>query len=486
MSSPSLTRQTRREPTRGAACARVLAVLLPVILAMNGVAQADVNETRANATPGAGTEIQASDPARVTGVVRPEVTPEDVNRALASTIFFLPRETIKLLFLASGVTSGLIRDEQVVPRVGELFSPKPGDMSLFPSLLFDTRRRVSIGGQMITSGEASGTRLSAGFGGVYDLVGEARMRFNFGRAHPFVLSLEGLADTRSHLQFLGLGEEPNTDPRNRFRRGDSTHNALYSESRSRFIIGLGYRAAQNVEVLLSSSLTRSLVNDPPDHDPDALTRIFQTGTVIGGPRCNEALTDAYCPIETHIAYSELALRLDTRRSVAMPSSGFLVEGYGGLASGTGDAPTRFGRAGARAAAFLPIVRETTIVSPRLILDGLGSLANYEVPFTALVTQPDFRNLDNRVDRLSLIASIDYRWSIIRYIGARFFVDVATVAPDFKSIFRAGPRPAVGLEMDLYSASTELAQFVLSLSKEGPVAFMSIGVPSMFGDRQHRN
>jgi hypothetical protein len=252
------------------------------------------------------------------------------------------------------------------------------------------------------------------------------------------------------------------------------------------IVGLGYRAAQNVEVLLSTSVTRSQVNDPPDHDPAALTRIFETGTVVGAPRCDEAFANAYCPVETHILYSELAVRLDTRKSVAMPSPGLLVESYGGLASGMGDAPTRFARAGARAAAFVPIVRETTIVSPRLILDGLGSVGGYEVPFTALVTQPDFRNLDNRVDRLSLIASIDYRWSIIRYIGARLFVDVATVAPDLSSLFHAGPRPAVGLEMDLYSASTELAQFVLSFSKEGPVAFMSIGVPSMFGDRQHRN
>jgi hypothetical protein len=95
-------------------------------------------------------------------------------------------------------------------------------------------------------------------------------------------------------------------------------------------------------------------------------------------------------------------------------------------------------------------------------------------------------MDNRIDRMSLGASVDYRWSIIRYIGARIFVDAATVAPDLGALFKTGPRPAVGLEMDLYSTSTELAQFVLSMSQEGPVAYMAIGVPSMFGDRQHRH
>jgi hypothetical protein len=200
-----------------------------------------------------------------------------------------------------------------------------------------------------------------------------------------VLSLEGLADTRSHLDFLGLGQNPDADPRNAFRPGAPTHTALYSESRSRLITGLGFRPAQNLEVLLSTSITRSKVDDPPEHDPAALTRVFQPGTVVGAPRCNEYFTSAYCPVETDIIYSELSLRFDTRRSVSMPSSGLLVEGYGGLGSSAGDVPTRFARTGARAAAFLPLVRATTILSPRIILDGLSSVGTYAVPFTALVT-----------------------------------------------------------------------------------------------------
>jgi hypothetical protein len=110
----------------------------------------------------------------------------------------------------------------------------------------------------------------------------------------------------------------------------------------------------------------------------------------------------------------------------------------------------------------------------------------EPPFTALVSQPDFRGLDNRVDRLSIVASFDYRFSIMRYLGARLFVDFAVVGPDIGAAVDADKRVAGGFGVDVFSRSTELLQFMASFSSEGARAFLTFGIPTLFGDRQHRH
>ena len=233
------------------------------------------------------------------------------------------------------------------------------------------------------------------------------------------------------------------------------------------------RVAKDLEIFASSSFTRSLVEDPPDGGPRAISRVFAPGSVVGAPG------------ESRVVYSELALRLDTRPTLGRPSSGALIEGYGGVGTGVGADPTRFFRVGGRGALYLPIERRANILSPKLVIDGMITPEGVPVPFTHLVAQPEFRGFDTRRDNLSIVASLDYRWAMIRYAGARLFVDVATVAPSFQSIFDAPPRFAVGFGVDLYGASTELGQFALAVSPEGARVLFTFGVPTSFGDRQHR-
>lgn len=445
------------------------------------------------ASPGAARAdppVTAIDPARVSGIEQPAVHEGDALRTLGSGLFFLPREMVRLMFLAGGVTAGLVRDEQVVPRVGELLSPSPGNISVIPSLFLDTRRRASAGAQVIASGQESGTRLSFGFGGIHDLLGEARARFGFGKPLPIVLSVDVLADSRSTLDYLGVGQEPDKDARNVFRKDAIARSAVYYETRMRGIASVGARIATDWEVFVSTSLLKSRVDDTPGGGPMTISRVFAPGTVMGAPvlssTCPTAKSGVACFAESRIVYSELALRLDTRISPARPSAGVLVEGYGGIAHGIGGDPTHFYRTGGRAALFVSILRPTNILSPRILLDGMVVPAGApEPPFTALVSQPDFRGLDTRRDRVSLVASVDYRFTVVRYLGARLFVDVASVGPDVGAMLDAPKRVAGGFGIDVFSKSTELAQLIVSFSGEGARAYLTFGVPSLFGDRQHR-
>ena len=177
---------------------------------------------------------------------------------------------------------------------------------------------------------------------------------------------------------------------------------------------------------------------------------------------------------------------DTRASKSRPSPGVLLETYGGVGAGVAGDPTRFFRVGGRAAGFISILRRTNILSPQLVLDGTAKPDSAPaLPFTQLVGQPDFRGFDSRVDHISWVASLDYRWSMVRYLGPRLFVDVAEVGPDLGSAFKARPRVAAGFGLDLFSDSTEIAQAMMSFSGEGVRVLLSFGVPTQFGDRQHR-
>jgi hypothetical protein len=145
---------------------------------------------------------------------------------------------------------------------------------------------------------------------------------------------------------------------------------------------------------------------------------------------------------TRIVYSEIALRIDSRVSRNGVNTGLLVGGYQGLGAGLVDDPTRFGRAGFRLAGFLPFIRRTTILSPKIVVDGLAPIDpsaqttpdgmarvdSLGVPFQELVGQPTFRGFDNRRDFVSTVASLDYRWYLSRFVAARLFVDFAKVSP----------------------------------------------------------
>jgi hypothetical protein len=164
----------------------------------------------------------------------------------------------------------------------------------------------------------------------------------------------------------------------------------------------------------------------------------------------------------------------------------LVEGYGGAALGVAGDPARFFRVGGRAAGFFSIVRRSNILSLKIVVDGdVVPEGAAPLPFTQLLGQPDFRGMDTRIDHVSVVYSLDYRWSMLPWLGPRIFVDAAQIGPALGATFRVPPRVAAGLGFDLFSDSTELAQSLIAFSNEGVHVLFTFGIPTQFGDRQHR-
>ena len=87
--------------------------------------------------------------------------------------------------------------------------------------------------------------------------------------------------------------------------------------------------------------------------------------------------------------------------------------------------------------------------------------------------------------VSVVASLDYRWAIWRYLAARVLADAATVAPDLTSLSLRHLRYAAGFGLDLFSDTTPLGALSFVGSPEGFLFHFRFGVASGFGDRQHR-
>ena len=138
------------------------------------------------------------------------------------------------------------------------------------------------------------------------------------------------------------------------------------------------------------------------------------------------------------------------------------------------------------AGFLPFIRRTTILSPKIVVDGIAPLEAFGVPFKELVGQPTFRGYDNRRDFVSAVASVDYRWYLSRFVAARLFVDFAQVSPSIWELNLENVRWAGGFGFDLHTSTSEVGRVAIAAGPEGFRFLFAFGVPAHFGDRQHRD
>jgi hypothetical protein len=426
-------------------------------------------DPHADAAPGA--VRQQVPPAELSGIETPYRDGNEAPRGLANAMLWPFRLVVDLIFLTTGTAGALLENEQIVPRARDFFFTRGGELGIFPTVFLETGTSANVGARLIASIEPYAATVRAGYGGPDENVVEARMRLSTSIVVPAVLSLEGLHDRRTGRGYLGLGETPETDPRNEFQNGPAA--GTYRERRERLIAGFGLRPLPDLEVLLSSSFTQRRVEDPAD--PDMAPFISQTFLP-------SSIAGAFST--TRVIYSELALRYDSRVNRSGVDTGFLVQGYVGAAQ-MPIAGGRFERAGLEAAAFLPFIHRTTILSPKITVDRLIP-EDGTVPFTEMPGQPTFRGFANRRDFVSTVGSLDYRWYLSRFFAARLFFDVAAVAPMFRDISLDQFRWAGGFGFDLHTSTTELGRIAIAGSPEGTLFLFTLGVPARFGDRQHRD
>jgi hypothetical protein len=408
----------------------------------------------------------------VSGIEEPAQHADDGGRDFANVLLFVPRHVADFLFWGTSVAVAVLENQQVVPRVQGFVSTPGGRLAVLPTLFVETGGVFSVGARMIADLGPVATGLRLGFGGIHSFEIEPRMTFRLD-VPLSTINVEGLYKQDNDLEYLGVGQTPERDPRNRFLPGQRGAEAEYFEERIRWILGYAVRPAEVVELLASVSLDRRKVMDAYDADLP-LSEVFVPGSVP-------------IPGEPYrMVFAETAVRVDTRATRGRPSAGFLGEAYAGGGRETTGLDIDLVRYGGRLAGFFPIYRNTNILSPRVVLDGVEPLYDTELPFTELTGQPDFRGLDTRRDHISLVGSLEYRWLIVSSVGFRLFCDAAVVARDFENIDFEATRWALGAALDLHTDNTEIGQLGFSAAPDGVRLLFSLGVSKSYGDRQHRD
>lgn len=398
----------------------------------------------------------------------------DAARDVAEAALYLPRTVVDLIFITTGAAHGLLEDEQVVPRLEDMFYTEGHEVGVFPTAFVETGFNPNVGARMIASIDNFASTLRAGYGGPYTTVVESRLRLSGAHPTPVAVSLEWLQDSRTNLGFVGLGPEPQSDPRNEYRPDTLFEAGKYREYRQRVIFSLGARIAPDLELIASNSYKSRRVVDAPGAGPQGLSDVFEAASIPGAGRT------------TRQTYTEVALRLDTRESRGPPATGAAFETYGGLYKGVYEYDADALGIGARWAAHVPVYRVTNIISPRIAIDSILPVGDTPVPFNDYVGAREFRGFDSRRDKFAMVASLDYRWTLMKFIAARVFADATNVAPELSSIGLDEMRVAYGFGFDLHSSSAQLGRVAAAFSEGDVRLFFTLGVASSgFGDRQHR-
>jgi hypothetical protein len=387
-------------------------------------------------------------------------------------VTWLPRQLLFAMVRAQAIVARFAHDQQLVPRYEQLLSGHPdARVFVFPTLFAETRSTFSVGVRALAEYGPWATQARVGFGGVDDwaVQGSAQYAVGFGRV-PVAITVEALADNASDLEYHGVGQSPEDDPRNEFIGAQEI--GRHREERRRIIGSIGLRPAEDLQLLYSMSVLHRRVEDARDVEGEALSQVF--GSVPSwGP-------------SSWLAYYELALRHDSRPVLGPEMPGVVSESYGGYAHRVRGERIAFARVGGRLAAFLPIHRPTNILSPRIVVDQVVAVGDDPVPFTELARQPTYRGDDNRRDDASLVMSVDYAWRLAVFMNARLFVDGASVGPTVGEAFTVVPRFAGGFGFDFFTNTIKLARVQIAGSADGFHARMSIGEQDAWGDRQRRD
>lgn len=413
-------------------------------------------------------------PDDIGGERRPASPPGEYWRRFLDALLFVPRTLVQVAVIASTTTVSFFEDQQVVPRARALLGTEDGKVRVAPTISLASGFKPDVGARLTIQQGRFASMVRGSIVSRDSYVTETRLLYSLGATGRTQLILEGLHQRATDIGYVGVGPDPTRDTRNAFQPGKEGSGAVFLEVRERVIAGLATRTGDDVELLFSSSFQRRTIDDVRDPGVDTFALTFVPGSVPGA----YARSDRF--------YTEAAVRRDTRAVRGPPAAGLLVEAYAGTSEDAHDTFANAFHGGARASAFIPVVRKTSILNPRLTLDAIAPVGEHPLPFREYSYAAGYRGVDPRVDLVAALASIDYRWQLISYVAARLFVDVTTVAPKVPALRPDHLAWAVGGGIDLHSSTTELGRLGISYSSGGVQLILVYGLAGPgFGDRQHR-
>jgi hypothetical protein len=405
------------------------------------------------------------------------------SRSTGEKLKFVPRALLFVPRLAVEVAGAPIRGGlyaydryEVSARARDIFWNDAGTVGLYPVFDIQTDYGLTGGARFIHRslfGDMEKLSMRASFGGIYNQQYSASLTSGdrFGPLH-FELKGEYEIDPRERFMGIGNGEEvadvempvdPYADPlavdsrfRQRVARG-------FARARLRIVGPLSVRATSG---LLRKEFERPSRGDiPPGTDIAEHYQVEELAAWEEG---------------TSYSYNELELRYDSRRNgdewepISVPSTGWLISGFGGVARGYAGAPTRYTLYGGDVQRFIRIGPNPRVLTLRLMAQEIRGESE-EIPFVDLPrlggpTLLRGYQRDRFRDRALALGSAEYLWDLGRGWAGYLFTDAGRVYPRLQDAALEDIRVGFGGGVQLHSAKSYVGRINLASSIDGGIFF----------------
>jgi hypothetical protein len=431
---------------------------------------------RPPAPPTSASVARAPLPDRASGIAREEPAGAGERlRVVPRALLFAPRLAIEVA--GAPLRGGLYAYDryEVNARARDIFWNDTGTVGLYPVFDLQTDYGLTAGARFIHRdlfGEREKLSLRASWGGIYNqqYTGSLSSGDRLGPLH-----LEGKAeyeiDPRERFFGIGNGDPIESVPAPIDPYRDPA--ALDSRFRQRVARGIG-RARLRIVGPLSIRYTAA-----------ALRKRFERSSPGDIPQGTDIAehyqTDALPAFEqgTSYGYHELELRYDSRRAdtwepASVPSTGWLVAVYGGVARGFAGAPTRYHLFGGDLQRFIRLGANPRVLILRLRAEEVRGESD-EIPFVDLprLGGPILLrgyDRDRFRDRAMALGSAEYLFDLGRNWAAYLFTDAGRVYPTLEDARLEDIRVGYGGGFQYFTEKSFVGRFNLASSIDGGIFF----------------
>lgn len=395
-------------------------------------------------------------------------------------VLFVPKLGVDLVLSPARLSVWAYDRYQLDALYYRVFYNDARTIGLIPTVAFDSGFGLSAGAQFVDRdllGQHELLSIEAASGGRYHGVIKTMLGSGARLGERLAIELDGQYELRPRDPFYGIGNhsdsvspgapvDPAIDP--------TAVETRYRERLARTAAVIDLRVVDGFHVRSSSELTDR--------------RFSPSDTAVGVP-----IDVVYDPMTlvgyggVRYVYSELELRLDTRRNAneyepqPLYSIGSLAAVFGGRIHRL-DGARDYWRYGADLQHFVRIAEGPRVLALRFHGEAVsGALA--EVPFTELPQLGGLDDLrgyptDRFRDRVAAFGSIDYAWDLSSWLSARAFVDAGRVFGSLGDVGVDHLRVGYGVALEGHSPHSFGVLGALSSSIDGGL-FLNLSFNPLF-------
>ncbi len=407
---------------------------------------------------------------------------QEVLLVLPRMLASVPRVAMRTAFYPLQLLSSAMDRYAIVEHTEDLLYNDARTAAIFPYAMYQSVFGYTVGLNAFHDdlfGHQESIKAKARYGGLYFQGYQLSFEADRLGGSRFWLEARARYEKNPRLIFRGIGDE-GVVPENGIlaRPTDAAASTRYNQERVLALMRLGYTGGQAGRLVKTglTAIFNHRVFGPSEHGSDSdvsIETVYDTAQLTG--------------FEPGVDLLELQwnLVLDFRNREARPSSGVYFEAFVGGAPPQGD--FQYAHYGLEGTVFIDLFRGSRVLVLRAALEGIYG-DDQEIPFSELSRLGGPHRLRGYIlerfrDKLSAMATAEYRYPVHEYVAGHLFVDLGRVAKDFDRLFsdRAW-RVGYGGGIIVGTLDSQYLKFDLSYGDDGFQFFVSTDPLAAFTDR----